>query len=570
MKNEGSTKVKNNSKTTLLVIGIAAVVFILAIAGISITRNIGKSDKTISTESATKDIDSMLKHIDVSYAEPVKSQVDLLDTEEEDELPDIDKNEITVREDSSLYVEIFTAPERAGSDKDGWTNEMAERFNKEDYQVNGQDVSVRIRNVTSGLAMEYIATGKYVPDGFSPSNAFWGKMLEADNIPVKTVSERLAGNVPILMFKNDTYDELMKKYGTLNLKTVVEATANGEITMGYTNPYASSTGLNFLISTLQTYSPSDPLNDEAVSGFQTFQANVPFVAYNTAQMKTAVESGSLTGLIYEYQAYQNDKELQRKYKAVPFGFRHDAPLYAVGDISEEKLQILQMFADYCLTDEAQALATEDGFNGMDDYVCEQKEVSGDDLLNAQDLWKEEKDNGKPVLAVFVADVSGSMDGEPINMLCQSLINGMKYIGTENYVGLISYSDDVTVNVPIGKFDLNQQSAFKGGVESLVPGGGTATYDGIIVGIHMLQEAMQQYPDAKPMLFVLSDGQSNRGHNLSDIRNALDALNIPVYTIGYNADIEALSQISQINEAASINADTDDVVYKIKNLFNANL
>ena len=87
---------------------------------------------------------------------------------------------------------------------------------------------------------------------------------------------------------------------------------------------------------------------------------------------------------------------------------------------------------------------------------------------------------------------------------------------------------------------------------------------------MLQKAKEQYPDAKPMLFVLSDGQSNRGYDLSDIREPLDALNIPVYTIGYNADIEALSQISSINEAASINADTDDVVYKIKNLFNANL
>ncbi len=561
---------RSNSKTTILVIVIAVVVFALALAGINATRNIGKSAKTISTESATTSIDKMLRNIEVTYADPVKSQVDLLDTQEEDELPDIDKNEITVNEDSGLYVEIFTAPERSGSDKDGWMNEMAEKFNREDMQVNDQDVSVRIRNVTSGLAMEYIATGKYVPDGFSPSNAFWGKMLEADDVRVQTVAERLVGNVPILMFQNDTYDELMKKYGALNLKTVVEATANGEITMGYTNPYASSTGLNFLISTLQTYSPSDPLSDEAVAGFQTFQANVPFVAYNTPQMKTAVESGSLTGLIYEYQAYQNDKELQRKYKAVPFGFRHDGPLYAVGNISDEKLQILQMFADYCLTDEAQALATEYGFNGMDDYICEQRDVSGDDLLNAQELWKEEKDNGKPVIAVFVADVSGSMDGEPINMLRQSLINGMKYIGKDNYVGLVSYSDDVTVNVPVGKFDLNHQSAFKGGVESLETGGGTATFDGIIVGIHLLQEAMAEYPEAKPMLFVLSDGQSNRGYDLSDIREPLDALNIPVYTIGYNADIDALSQISAINEAASINADTDDVVYKIKNLFNANL
>ena len=156
------------------------------------------------------------------------------------------------------------------------------------------------------------------------------------------------------------------------------------------------------------------------------------------------------------------------------------------------------------------------------------------------------------------------------MLRQSLINGMKYIGSDNYVGLVSYSDDVTVNVPIAQFDLNQKSAFKGGVESLEACGGTATFDGIVVGIDMVQKALQEHPDAKPMLFVLSDGQSNRGYNLSDIREPLDAFNIPVYTIGYNADIEALSQISSINEAASINADTDDVVYKIKNLFNANL
>lgn len=559
-----------NNKSMIGAIAIGVVVFLIAIVGISATRNIGKSDKTISTESAQRNIETMLKHIDVTYADEVKSQVDLLQEEESDELPDIDKNEITVQENSSLYVEIFTAPERAGEGKDGWMNEMAEQFNKADMQVNGQDVSVRIRNVTSGLAMEYIATGKYVPDGFSPSNSFWGEMLSYDGVAVQTVADRLVGNVPILLFANSVYDELIKEYGTVNLKTVVEATANGEITMGYTNPYASSTGLNFLVSTLQTYSPSDLLSSEAVQGFQTFQANVPFVAYNTQQMKTAVESGSLTGFIYEYQAYQNDKEMQRKYKAVPFGFRHDAPLYAIGNLSADKQEILTLFADYCMTDEAQKLATEYGFNGLDDYICEQQAVSGEDLLNAQDLWKEEKDSGKPVIAVFVADVSGSMDGEPINMLRESLINGMKYIGKDNYVGLVSYSDDVTVNVPIEKFDLNHQSSFKGGVESLETGGGTATFDGIVVGVDLLMKAMEQYPDAKPMLFVLSDGQSNRGYDLSDIREPLDALNIPVYTIGYNADIDALSQISAINEAASINADTDDVVYKIKNLFNANL
>jgi Ca-activated chloride channel family protein len=51
---------------------------------------------------------------------------------------------------------------------------------------------------------------------------------------------------------------------------------------------------------------------------------------------------------------------------------------------------------------------------------------------------------------------------------------------------------------------------------------------------------------------------------------VQALGIPINTIGYNADIQALQEISLINEAASINADTDDVVYKMANMFNAEL
>ncbi|NTV79759.1 MAG: glycoside hydrolase family 92 protein, partial [Clostridiales bacterium] len=46
--------------------------------------------------------------------------------------------------------------------------------------------------------------------------------------------------------------------------------------------------------------------------------------------------------------------------------------------------------------------------------------------------------------------------------------------------------------------------------------------------------------------------------------------IPVYTIGYNANIKAMESLSNINEAASINADSEDVVYKLMNLFNAEM
>ena len=172
--------------------------------------------------------------------------------------------------------------------------------------------------------------------------------------------------------------------------------------------------------------------------------------------------------------------------------------------------------------------------------------------------------------MFVADISGSMLGEPLNELKRSLLNGAQYINSDNSVGLVTYATDVYVNLPIAKFDINQRSLFAGAVTDLDASGSTATFDAILVALNMLMNEKNQNPDIKPMLFVLSDGETNIGNDLSDAQGILEALKVPVYTIGYNADISALDKISNINEAASINADSDDVVYQLKNLFNAQM
>ena len=99
---------------------------------------------------------------------------------------------------------------------------------------------------------------------------------------------------------------------------------------------------------------------------------------------------------------------------------------------------------------------------------------------------------------------------------------------------------------------------------------TATFDAIIVAANMLVKKQQEVADSKMMMFVLSDGDTNTGHSIEEASNVIQNLDIPIYTIGYNADIEALDKISSINEAANINADSDDVIYQLKNLFNSNL
>jgi Ca-activated chloride channel family protein len=60
---------------------------------------------------------------------------------------------------------------------------------------------------------------------------------------------------------------------------------------------------------LNCFDSNDILSTEAVESFVDFQANVPFVAYTTLQMREAAESGALDAFIMENQTLYNDPSL---------------------------------------------------------------------------------------------------------------------------------------------------------------------------------------------------------------------------------------------------------------------
>ncbi|MED5018530.1 VWA domain-containing protein [Paenibacillus chibensis] len=555
----------------LLISGIIlVVVFVLVYVGVNLTSNLGKTKPQITAQDAAKRLNKLYSNISVRTDTPIKGQIDLNPADVGETLPDISKYPITVDNTTNNYVEIFSSPEKGGTGVDGWLSETAEAFNKANIIVDGKPASVKIRNIASGTGVDYIKSGKYIPDAITPSNELWGEMIKASGVKAKLVSKRLVGNVPGIVLSKSKYDALVQKYGSVNVKTVTEAIAGNEFSMGYTDPFASSTGLNFLITALNTFDSSNILGDKAVKGFENFQANVPFTASTTIQMREAAKSGMLDGFVLEYQTFVNTADLKGGYVFTPFGVRHDSPLYALGDLPQNKQDIIKKFADFAAQDTYQKAAQDKGFNGLEDYKSEMTPVDGNVLIAAQKIWKEKKNGNKPIAAVFVTDVSGSMAGEPLNRLKESLLKGQKFLGRDNSIGLVSYSSDVTINLPIGKYDTNQQSMFVGAVDSLQASGGTATFDAIVVALKMLQEEMTANPSSKPLIFVLSDGETNEGHTLKDIKSLIEAYKVPIYTIGYNANIKALQNISSINEAASINADTDDVVYKIGNLFNVQM
>lgn len=557
----------------IAVVGVFATM-IMIIALVNIPRFFKKSDgetTVISEMQAERNMDKYLNKVKVHNAEKVKGTVDYSDNVASN-LPNIEtKYPLTVEGNGDVNIEIFSTSEKAGKAQNGWLNEVANEFNSNHYRLSDNRVaSVSIRSIASGASVDYICNNVYVPQAYTPSNTLFGELAIQNGAKLTVIEEQLVPNTAGIALSKTARATIESNYGSVTFETVVDSVVAGDIQMGYTYPYTSATGLNFLVSSLQHFDSNDLLSADSITKFQQLQKSIPFVCYTTDQMVNAMQSGTLQAGVTEYQAYINSPVLKSSYDFVPFGYKHSNPLYRVGDLDKYQEEVLDMFAEYAMQSNWQKKAADYGFDPNQTFNYNTTRISGADIISAQRLWKEEKDSGTPTIALFIADISGSMNGDPIIRLKQSLLEASKNIKTENYVGLISYSDDVTVNLPIAQFDLEQRSYFAGAVEKMKPNGSTATYDALLVGIKMINEAKEQYPDAKTMIFVLSDGMCNKGVQLNPTVELVEHYGIPIYTIGYNESNESLKKLSTVNEAVYIDADNDDVVYELAALFNAQM
>ncbi|MBN1524112.1 MAG: VWA domain-containing protein [Spirochaetales bacterium] len=549
------------------------------------TQNADQQFGTMKPEEAKTRLKDMSRTINpiTSYVQSVETLAEIKTPNLADTLPDpslITKHyplTVNPRDVSSadVVIEVFCSTEKSGENQpDNWFTTVARDFNNNNVRTaEGKRIRVRVRYIDSGTGYLYISSGKYIPDAFSPSNLLWIKMTQASGVPVTMYTESLVGNTAGIVMKDATYDLLKKNFGEVTLQAVIDAVAQGDIAMGYTDPYASSTGLNFLISILSAYAKgneSKMLSDEVVSAFEVFQRGVPYVAFTTIQMRDSVTKGGLLdAFVMEHQTYLRAEVLQNGYKFIPFGIRHDNPLYGVGELSAEKRDALAQLAKYA--ESRRNLANEFKFNQNAGYESSYVIPSGETLIAAQALWKQKKNVGKKIAAVFVSDVSGSMGGYSIQNLKIALREGAQFIDPKNAIGLVEYSTEVHLKLPIQPFNALQQSRYLAAVKSMTTGGDTAMFDGIIAAMDLLVEYTTENPDFRPVLFVLTDGQTNAGsfQALQDIGAIANTLDIPIYTIAYGEDTNTslLQQISSINEAASMSANDEAIVNKIGALLN---
>ncbi len=511
--------------------------------------------------------------------EPVTraATVQFEDVELSDTLPPISQFPVVVTAPGGadvVSVEIFASTEKSGSDTDGWMVETAEEFNRAGLTLaDGSRAAVEIRKIASGTGYEYIAAGRDLPDAFSPSNHLWIEMAST-RATMTPVREQLVPNVAGIVMKTETADALRAEYGTLDAAALINAVIAGDVVMGYTDPFASSTGLNFLLTVLDEFAGGDEARlvaDDVASVFEEFQRRVPFVALTTLQIRESVEreNGTLDAFVMEWQTYVNTDSLRSGFEFVPFGVRHDNPLYAVGSPSAAQLEVLELFGDYATQPRSSDLAVRYGFEPPA-YTSDVAVPSGETLIRAQRLWKDKKEGGRPLAAVFVTDVSGSMSGARIQAVQRALLSAREFVRPDASVGMVEFNERAYRRLPIAEFDLNQQARFVAAIEDMEAAGGTAMYDGVVLALSMLLEHRATVPDARLILIVLTDGETQDGLDFSDVDETIAGLRIPVFTVGFEANLEELGRLSSLVEAASINANEEDVEFKLTALFNAGI
>ncbi|MDJ0635653.1 MAG: VWA domain-containing protein [Xenococcaceae cyanobacterium MO_188.B29] len=488
-----------------------------------------------------------------------------------------------------VYLEIFSSSEKANIKKQNerWLVEVAEAFNKQRKTIrSGEVIQVGVRNIPSGTAVRLLTAGLVQPAGYSPSNDLWVAMLSSQGIKTISIVPRLVPNVGGFVLQEQVNRELAAD-GEVNFERLLDAIASGKLSVGYPNPYSSSTALNLLYSIFwrgaghqqdgQPLTIADLESPQVKSVFQGFQQQVLITTTTTLDLQEIFirDKDKLQAFPLEYQNYQQLKKVPGFETTVfiPFGIPHNNPLVGFNWNTAQQQEALQKFAEFATSSAMQKLAQQQGFVETDYLTSPNLPPipAGEVLTTAQSFWKRQKDAGRTVYLMTVIDTSGSMEGKALAEVKEGLRLASQEINPGNYLGLISYSDRPTEMLPLAPFDEMQHKRFLAAIDNLRADGGTAMYDGMMVALGKLLEQKKANPNGRFYLLVLTDGQTNQGFGFKQVKDVLQYSGFRVYPIAYgDVNQEELAAIAALRESTVKTGTPENVQELLKGLFQTNL
>ena len=425
------------------------------------------------------------------------------------------------------------------------------------------------------------ANGAY--DAVWPANSLW--IVLGDNAKVVKHAESILRS-PVVLGLRKSIAESLGWIGRqdITIQMITEAATQNKFRLAMTSATQSNSGASAYIGFLYALAGSpdvltmENLNDPAVlDGVRNLLAQVDRSSGSSGWLKDSlVANPDAYDAMFNYesvileadQALTNASE-EPLYIIYPSNGLSvaDSPLAYVSKGDGAKEAAFLKLQDFLLSQETQArladLGRRSGLIGMDasgDTAVWRPEWGADNARDiapvptpAADVISEalrlyQTELRKPSLTVWVLDISGSMEGQPIAALKQAM--GLLLDSKSAALNLLQPSRrDVTIIVPfndrvreplqiVGSADADLQAAFAK-VNALQAAGGTDLYAALADAVKLLQPYADDGTlfDYLPAIVAMTDGASDTA-NLRYFQTVLSqshfAKDIPIHAIAFGA------------------------------------
>ena len=308
-----------------------------------------------------------------------------------------------------LRIEIVSSVEKADGrhPENRWLVDVAERFNQRRVQIGGgPPIEVVVRAIPSGLGAQMLAAGKMRPAGYSPAGQSWLELLRHQGLPPTLISDKLVANTTVIAVRQSACRRRLNQGSAseISFVQVVDQILAGSLNLGYSNPYTSSAGLDFLQTLLwvlaghrQDCKPltAAELNRPQISkGFELLQQKIADTApiYPQSIQIWKSQPSRFDAVVMAHQSYNQLKQQPgfEDLVEVPFGAPQNSPLAAFPWTTAQERQALQRFAQFASSEPMQALARQRGYGEPQGIPAAAKPPQPDGALlsQAQTLWKQ--------------------------------------------------------------------------------------------------------------------------------------------------------------------------------------
>jgi Ca-activated chloride channel family protein len=491
-----------------------------------------------------------------------------------------------------LRIEIVSSVEKAdGQHPDNrWLVDVAERFNQRRERIgSGPPIEVVVRAIPSGLGAQMLAAGKMRPAGYSPAAQSWLELLRHQGLAPTLITDKLVANTSVIAVRQSVWRRLNQDNSSaISFGQVVDQILAGNLRLGYSNPYISSAGLDFLQTLLwvsaghgQDHKPLTAIDlkrPRITKGFDLLQQRIVGTTptYTQSVQAWKGQPSRFDAVVMAHQSFTNLKKEAgfQDLVAVPFGTPQNSPLAAFPWTTAQQRQALQRFAQFARSEPMQALARQRGYGEPEGITAEARPPQADGALlsQAQALWKQRKDGGRTVYLQLVIDTSGSMNRDQrLSQLKKAIILATTAINDGNQVGLVSFSDHPVRQMPLQPINAQGRRQLMASVNSLQADGPTALYDGLAVGMADLLRARKKDPNGRFHLLLLTDGERTQGLEFESMREVIDKSGIVITPIAYGEVNQGeLKSIANLRESVVYQGTPALVLPLMNDLFQTNL